>query len=580
MWENTTLTNKGILLQAKILEGRCAFNITKCITGANSVAAVSLRDQTSVTTPMQTATLQPFERIDNEVTIPVLISNIGLAVGYNLWQIGFYAIDPDEGEILYAIAQISQAKPIPSHYQSKGYTLVVKFKFTLTSETDVEVAMDPAGLVTIGSFNELKDSVSVMEARVDRLAPSKKYISETVSVDDSSGLPFVDMRLYGKSVQDGVATPENPVDIKSVGEEGSVEIRVHGKNLFPVEPAKVAGVEISRVDDYFVLNGTAESSYNFIYSIGYLPAGTYTISAKNPKNSGVYYGLVDIHSGNTQQTLQAYDNVNNTKMTGVIEEAYDFVGRIRVENGVTYDNFIIKPQLEMSPVETEYEPYKKQSIVVATGEGLHGIAVESGGTYTDENWQQWVCDEIDLARGVYVKRIAAVDMSSLTWAYSVNWWQATIADMKYVKSNTEYGAAMAENYHIRVATGMTLAVVGEFAIDTTNIKVVNGSIEEKPNGLLLYQLAEPIETPLSSEEIAAFKELTTNNPNTVILNDGGAVVKVDYVTATHEPLVDMLLKRIAALENALGGLNFVALSEGAHDSLTEYGDNTIYFTTK
>ena len=46
-----------------------------------------------------------------------------------------------------------------------------------------------------------------------------------------------------------------------------------------------------------------------------------------------------------------------------------------------------------------------QSMTIATPNGLPGIQVESGGNYTDANGQQWVCDEKDFARGVYVQRV-------------------------------------------------------------------------------------------------------------------------------------------------------------------------------
>src|SRR5699024_7264730 len=37
-----------------------------------------------------------------------------------------------------------------------------------------------------------------------------------------------------------------------------------------------------------------------------------------------------------------------------------------------------------------------------------GIPVDSGGNYTDVSGQKWVCDEIDLKRGKYVKRVEKI----------------------------------------------------------------------------------------------------------------------------------------------------------------------------
>ena len=48
---------------------------------------------------------------------------------------------------------------------------------------------------------------------------------------------------------------------------------------------------------------------------------------------------------------------------------------------------------------------KTQTLTLPTPNGLPGIPVASGGNYTDSTGQQWVCDEVDLERGVKVYRV-------------------------------------------------------------------------------------------------------------------------------------------------------------------------------
>ena len=50
---------------------------------------------------------------------------------------------------------------------------------------------------------------------------------------------------------------------------------------------------------------------------------------------------------------------------------------------------------------------EQKMITLPTPNGLPGIPVKSGGNYTDPQGQQWVCDEVDLERGVMVQRIAS-----------------------------------------------------------------------------------------------------------------------------------------------------------------------------
>lgn len=48
---------------------------------------------------------------------------------------------------------------------------------------------------------------------------------------------------------------------------------------------------------------------------------------------------------------------------------------------------------------------ERQTITLQMPNGLPGIPVRSGGNYTDPSGQQWVCDEVDLERGVKVRRV-------------------------------------------------------------------------------------------------------------------------------------------------------------------------------
>ena len=48
---------------------------------------------------------------------------------------------------------------------------------------------------------------------------------------------------------------------------------------------------------------------------------------------------------------------------------------------------------------------ERQTITLQTPNGLPGIPVTSGGNYTDPTGRRWVCDEVDLERGVRVQRV-------------------------------------------------------------------------------------------------------------------------------------------------------------------------------
>ena len=70
--------------------------------------------------------------------------------------------------------------------------------------------------------------------------------------------------------------------------------------------------------------------------------------------------------------------------------------------------------------------------------------------------------------------------------------------------------------------------------------------EENPL-IVWYPLTEPIETPLTDEEIAAYKALHTYKPNTTIYNSEGADMSVEYVADTKlyvDNKIDKAIKNI------------------------------------
>src|SRR5699024_3712366 len=54
---------------------------------------------------------------------------------------------------------------------------------------------------------------------------------------------------------------------------------------------------------------------------------------------------------------------------------------------------------------------QSQSLTLSTPNGLPGIPVDSGGNYIDADGQQWICGEVDCARGVYVQRVKLFEVT-------------------------------------------------------------------------------------------------------------------------------------------------------------------------
>lgn len=216
----------------------------------------------------------------------------------------------------------------------------------------------------------------------------------TVSVSDAFFAPLCGLTVYGKSTQDGTPSPDNPVPIVSAGDGGTVTVKATGKNLLyiPDGVRTVRGVTITSKNGRISISGTATGN-GYVY----LPVKQISIHGLALLSSNVSDPVAKLVS-ESWEVLFVQGKANATQ--GVITRVC-FI----VKEGTTYDSDGINVQLELGSTATAYSPYHEQLLTLPTPNGLPGIPVTSGGNYTDPTGQQWVCDEVDLERGVKVQRV-------------------------------------------------------------------------------------------------------------------------------------------------------------------------------
>lgn len=166
-----------------------------------------------------------------------------------------------------------------------------------------------------------------------------------------------------------------------------------------------------------------------------------------------------------------------------------------------------------------------QSVFFSTPNGLPGVPVSAGGNYTDENGQQWICDEVNLERGVYVQRIYTVDVAELE--YSAGTILQTVKRIFYKISVPSTGATN-KGYCTRLTYSANYSADNpHFYINEERIVVfipLDTTIKPKEY-LVQYVLATPIETPLSETDIAAYRALTTYKGTTILESECHLKVK-------------------------------------------------------
>lgn len=260
-------------------------------------------------------------------------------------------------------------------------------------------------------IGKLKEDTAVLQKRQNVLVGSET--GNLVSCDDAFAAPLCGLTVYGKSTQDGTPSPDAPVPIVSAGDGGSVAVRVTGKNLIQPYTKNTRLSKNGATMDYDVATQLVH-----IYGTTTGLADLFSDLQQNPFHvkSTVTMSLVEVSGNIPAGVTVQYSDFATLGLSCTASKPYDtgafdrsgFPGFLRftvnIPEGLTFD-CLFKVQLELGVTVTTYEPYHEQTLTLATPNGLPGIPVTSGGNYTDQNGQQWVCDEVDLERGMKVQRV-------------------------------------------------------------------------------------------------------------------------------------------------------------------------------
>ena len=341
-------------------------------------------------------------------------------------------------------------------------------------------------------------------------------------------LNFGTEALPYETYSNGVASPSPAFPQELVSLESAVTVA--GKNLVPPSTGTISAQGITSTptsEGTVLLTGTATQEISRVVSQNFLlQPGKYTLSVAGINKIDGNKDRVYLNAADNSGTIVNYVMVDKPvvfeiKSSTVVRTAIVFAP------GSTYENKVVRIQLEVGDTATDHELYK-DSKAIENAHLLHGIPVTTGGNYTDENGQQWICDEVDFERGVYVQRIGReIFTQDDILSYQTN----TIRLRKDLKSINQSKAwcNVTNNY----VYNATLDVV-HFYVTGSNAWVFVPIDYDLSSNLveLLYQFATPIETPLTETEIAAYHALHTYKPNTTILNDSGAHMKVEYAADT------------------------------------------------
>lgn len=347
------------------------------------------------------------------------------------------------------------------------------------------------------------------------------------------------LHVYGKSTQDGTPSPDNPVPIVSAGDGGSVAVKVLGKNLLAKQ-----GYQNFYINNGGTAVGLAVGNVSSVLQV--VTGAEYYVTRKA---IGTKFRVAVVDDLPTKTNVVTPSNAVNgdTKQQIKISATSKYM-IIQCEDELSFEELMVS----LNP-STAYEPYHEQLLTLPTPNGLPGIPVPSGGNYTDSTGQQWICDEVDLERGVMVQRVYKVDVDGENikfeqFSYYANLMPKGLPIALYAANGQRIYAAStftSLSWAYNTKNGQFLYLIKDNISDQLNDSC------KKQLGKVYYALATPIETPLTPAELAAYKALTTYAPDTVVQASDGAGLEVTYkcnVRKAEKTINDLYAELTAELE--------------------------------
>lgn len=175
------LTRKGEALQTKVLAGTTTLNLTHMDTGSGNPTSMNdyydrtdlLHTQNAMTISSKTASSD-----DSHIycTVTSALNNTAVQASYMASELGLYAKDTDDTEILYAVSCDANPMYVPSKEESADLTITFDFILLISG-------VDKINLTLPATAAELASLVSTQAVRVSKDAATASSAAKSASTD-------------------------------------------------------------------------------------------------------------------------------------------------------------------------------------------------------------------------------------------------------------------------------------------------------------------------------------------------------------------------------------------------------------
>lgn len=447
-------------------------------------------------------------------------------------------------------------------------------------------------------YMQIKNTAGLIKELKTLDVDSERYLDLTSEHINSEGF-HVSFGIYGSSgsaiipgtvkpmvYQDGDGTwepftggkpspsMEYKQDPESSGDGGELEVKVKNSNLLGGEELAKKIVESGGTRSGNLVSFMCEKSQKSILFSDFEDDAEYTL---------ILYGMCkNIQCSATNLSVTYNDSLSGGSV-GQFTKKGEFsycVHKIRsgakrlliVWDSTGTDIDITKSGLFKGQVDlSDFIESNTQTFSLQTPNGLPGLPIDSGGNYTDSNGQQWVCDEMDFKRGKYVQRVRQFPLNICNPHYHESYSSDSYYCFDLLNPNSNdtkniYKRAVLCNAFV-AKNGSNMQHINDIEGISTNPETryseyiyIRVKASRLPGGkdaaqfrkwlidnnVQIIEQINPIETDIPEETMQAYQKLYTNYPSTVIQNDSGAGMEVEYVADTKQFILDQIKALVQA----------------------------------
>ena len=242
------ITNKGQALMAKLIAGTANVTFTKVAASSTTYSDSQIPGLTGLSNIKQQVAVSKVTKINSvAVQVDAAMENSALTTGYYMNSIGLYANDPDDGEILYAVAGANVGAYMPPYNGITVSGAYLKLVTTVSNASNVSMTVDPAAVATVGDINALQAEITDIQSfigytdadiyGVEVDFKNKKFTRLAGAVGKTPGDAFDGVKAFGGRIRCNV-TDDGKV-VAYYGDAGFSETGVLtsaitiGENTYP-----------------------------------------------------------------------------------------------------------------------------------------------------------------------------------------------------------------------------------------------------------------------------------------------------------------------------------------------------------